>query len=722
MTIRPNTKIIAWVVAITNASTGICQDQSLPGWRHFYSVDRPTSIADAGTKIWVSSKDGVVEYDKTTGRTRNFRHWNTGWPLDEVEQVCTAGGRVYALVDEGIFQYDQQEWTAFDWASTESFNVAPNGDLWVVGTPGLRRWNGSNWTTFDNNDIGISSPATHIRDLDFDAQGNLWIAAFEGLLKFDGVEWDLWEDTTSLMFSGALKYVAVGSSGVWVCNDYGLQWFDGVTFSDPYTCGNSPVPTMFATDMDVSPDGTLWISFESGWNGACITQPGGVVSLKDGIFTRYEPPQIPTDDTKFLSVLADNEGIVWAASQYGDLCRFDGLTWSRHRLGTVPSSTSLGRSMCRDDQGSVFAVVENANAIWSVWKLSSDTAWTELYADDRPITDIAATGNGHILLRQRDRILELIDGVPGTFCTIDVPDSCSLLLEEIELDHTGTNVWYDALGYDWCYSEGVVRSDGSATTMWSHQNSALPLGSIYDISLDSTDHVWAATSLGLASFDGNDWVLTGPFTQFGNMQVFGVTAIAPSDVWAKTPNGYWHFDGSTWAFTYPAAEGVQPVLVDPYPQSRSWLRSNWTLYEISPTDTTQLTGPISLLSHSQSQTIVQAVVDGHGDLWLETWQGFYFYGTDHLPEEPVEINVPDATAFPNPSTGAISFTLEIPLGASGEVLLFDGAGRRVFEVLNISGTGERVRIDADITALAAGVYLVVLRSDEARLFARIVKY
>ncbi|HMB68528.1 MAG TPA: C25 family cysteine peptidase, partial [bacterium] len=83
----------------------------------------------------------------------------------------------------------------------------------------------------------------------------------------------------------------------------------------------------------------------------------------------------------------------------------------------------------------------------------------------------------------------------------------------------------------------------------------LPSDVVYDVLADPAGSVWAATSSGLAVWDGVAWTTHGVADGLPGADVLCVLPLGPADVWAGTTVGLAHWDGSTWT-AYTTADGL----------------------------------------------------------------------------------------------------------------------------------------------------------------------
>ncbi|MCK4593807.1 T9SS type A sorting domain-containing protein, partial [bacterium] len=79
-----------------------------------------------------------------------------------------------------------------------------------------------------------------------------------------------------------------------------------------------------------------------------------------------------------------------------------------------------------------------------------------------------------------------------------------------------------------------------------------------------------------------------------------------------------------------------------------------------------------------------------------------------------------SSAYPNPSTGVVSFDVTLPETGAVELTIYDLAGRRVATAASGELTGGRHTITWDAADSPAGVYIARLRADGEVLTTRLV--
>ncbi|MFT4663995.1 MAG: hypothetical protein ACI8YQ_002162 [Polaribacter sp.] len=122
-----------------------------------------------------------------------------------IKSIATApNGDLWLARDGVIFRCDSnEEWTFYqeDATSISNENIAPtidfeeDGSVWVAADAyGILRFDGSNWAHFGE-DQGTPDCAA----LTISPNGDIWAGIYGDLKKFNGIDWDSWDEDNSGM-------------------------------------------------------------------------------------------------------------------------------------------------------------------------------------------------------------------------------------------------------------------------------------------------------------------------------------------------------------------------------------------------------------------------------------------------------------------------------------------------------------------------------------------
>lgn len=439
--------------------------------------------------------------------------------------------------------------------------IDADNDPWIGGyVPAFEEGGIAKFVQGENRWINVSNvdyPAighpddtgtTRVRDITPDAQGNLWMGTGRGVLKFNP---------------------SVGPASL-----------------TRYGADNSPWPGGWVTNVEIAPDGTVWVSgYATSWGG------GGLM--------RFNPATsawtfLGTSRPEYLAIQPKPGGgyYVWAANPpgyTGATQRYDSTTqtWT-----TFPATSGNPRNLpgnkCVDSDGN----------LW-IYRVLSDNFNVALDCQ-RP---------------------------DGTW--VGVPSPPGGMADVLRV--TGP---LRALAV----SGGQVRRfDGAA---WSALGDWGNVNWTYDLASDSQGAVWACGVGGAAKRDPEtgQWqryrvTNTSQFDSFNNDLTVNQ---ATGDVWACAnagtgAGGMVHFDGARWIGYNQLTYG--PGFSWPFPTDNSqaiYQRPSTGAVVVNPTfnGTSQLAGTIWTSLPGGSGDVVQYVEDSTGRLWqlgeyfnLSYWTG-----------------------------------------------------------------------------------------------------
>jgi ligand-binding sensor domain-containing protein len=251
----------------TNWTTYTTADGLAGDWITAIAVDKDGNMWFGTAGCSVCSSNGVSRFDGT--------HWTTYTTADGLadnyvvsiasdpngnlwfgsREICPKLGCVGS---HGVSKFDGINWTTYTTAdgladnSVTTIASDAHGNLWF-GTPGkgVSKFDGASWTTYTTAD-GLSSD--EVNAIASDAGGNLWFGTNEGVSKFDGVNW-----TTYNTANGGMGRVTAITSdlvgNIWA-GGYGVNKFDGTSWATYTTINGLADNRILALESD--PAGNLW--------------------------------------------------------------------------------------------------------------------------------------------------------------------------------------------------------------------------------------------------------------------------------------------------------------------------------------------------------------------------------------------------------------------------------------------------------------------------------
>jgi len=287
----------------------------------------------------------------------------------------------------------------------------------------------------------------YIECITVDINDNIWFGSANGVQMYDGVNWIIYDQASYPgMISNNIKCITAMSNGdIWIGTDFGAnQLVSGVSGSMwlPYTNSNGLAGNQIKS-IDEDPNGGVWIGTNEG------------VSYFDGnTWISYSSPDLPSDDIS--GVAFDSNGDKWFATFLGGVTHFDGLNFTTYNTsdGLLSIFTT---DIVIDNQDNKWigttkgmSVLDNSNTFF--------TNHTRMYYPPPP-----------------DTLNPVVD--------IDI-DSWGRIW-------TGIYLGYLPLG-------GLAMWDGNQWQDYDNIIDGLVGPNIKDLSIDSQNNVWVATSTGVS--------------------------------------------------------------------------------------------------------------------------------------------------------------------------------------------------------------------------------
>lgn len=261
-----------------------------------------------GNEVWVGTSGGVIRYDLNTSDYKLYDVKNGSLISNGVFHVSKLRGKVIVGTYGGgmsIYTPETDKWKNYNipdgMADQFVYDIAEdkNGDYWIATWSGVNRVAGGNlddpkaWETFTVESTKGGLPNDWVYGVEIGKNGDVWFATEGGLANYKNGKWVNWKHEDGL---GA---------------DYDLVK-DDISFT------NDPA--------------------KASKHHAQQKEEQGLSNVKVG----YNPNYI-------ISMVVDEQGIVWCGTWGGGLSRFDGKTWKTYTVKDgLPGNHVF---MLRKDQG-----------------------------------------------------------------------------------------------------------------------------------------------------------------------------------------------------------------------------------------------------------------------------------------------------------------------------------------------------------------------------------
>ena len=215
----------------------------------------------------------------------------------------------------GLSKFDGTDFTTFTTAdglpsdTVYSLLLDSNDNLWAGTAQGLAKYNGTNWTTINDDLVG-----KFVWSILEDNDNNIWISSYNSqstvLSIFDGNTWSTLNESR-----GTYDILQSSDGSIWTCDNDGVHKYDGtnwITYNESNGLSSNLVFDMFfdnennlwvgnATDTGLDKfDGTNWTTY----------------TVADGLV-----------DNNVRAFFQHPNGDIWFGTNAG-ISVFDGTTWT----------------------------------------------------------------------------------------------------------------------------------------------------------------------------------------------------------------------------------------------------------------------------------------------------------------------------------------------------------------------------------------------------------
>ncbi|MEZ4368870.1 MAG: hypothetical protein R2939_21715 [Kofleriaceae bacterium] len=458
----------------------------------------------------------------------------------------------------------------------------PDGDLWITADDDVRRYDGLDWTAYDDVGAGAS-----LRAITVTADGEVVAAGAAGTVAvFDGVAWSRapavpGAATLSSVWAATSDEIYVGSSA----GAGGLWYFDGVSWASVTGAGATRALAGVSASEVFAVAGNGRVYRLAGTTTPALVDAGGgnrpsgarslVAFAGDALWVIGDDGLWSWDGAAWTSHHADTGvGLVGTSpralltrSQSGGLGRWDGRIWIDVDLPTGLVDPEVGVA----GGGAYVAagpLLYRATRAWGTARPLATTRGLRIWASDDAVWLSGAPAGPGVSVATRNGV-----AVPGidSFTSIwELPDrtlvgtGTDLTIRPVvgvTTTYAGigrTAIWSAAPGATFVATGAATSpgafANGSGVALTGVDDSAGPWASTWASS--ATDVWFAGDSAAhgqLAHWDGAAWT---DFTLDGDATGVQVWGSASDDVFALDSDGViYRFDGAAWDVSRSASPG-----------------------------------------------------------------------------------------------------------------------------------------------------------------------
>lgn len=223
--------------------------------------------------------------------------------------------------------------------SIRVLSVAATSDVTWIGTDGgLIRLDAFRKMLYTPSNSPLTGLA--VTALAVDANGTVWIAnGADGTWTYDGSQWTRMTTDSGLPGNRIVDF-DTGPSGLWMAATNAIACYQAgqLSLRPPPHSGWLTFPFTAVTE---SLDGTIWIG----------TRGGGIIQIKDSVWTRFNVQNSPLQSNIVYEVDADPQGGVWIGE--GGLTHYTDGGWETFNI----TNSNL-------PQNDVVAIAATSNDVW----------------------------------------------------------------------------------------------------------------------------------------------------------------------------------------------------------------------------------------------------------------------------------------------------------------------------------------------------------------------
>lgn len=336
-----------------------------------------------------------------------FDQTNSGIPFDTVKflEIDNQGNIWYGTNDPNstaghIGFYNGTNWTDYLSGTNWVYDITLDKDglIWTsTANKDLKSWDGSNWTTYHNEDLGWYSDPIFI-----DHNGIKWLnptaIVSPSLLSFNDTNWTKFTTANSgLPSTNIYCMTGDGQNLIIGTGNSGLVYFDGIDWT-VYNTANSGLTSNTIYKIEFDDDDTLWIA----------TKNGDIITFKDSVWNVHHSEVIDSLDAIILDMDFDSKGNLWVVIS-NRIFKYDMQTWEEYNNtnSLLPEHSYYELEIDSNDKvwiGTEFGIFTYDRAILNkLPNITSHPANQTVTAGDKVTMEVVATGEDlHYQWRRND--------------------------------------------------------------------------------------------------------------------------------------------------------------------------------------------------------------------------------------------------------------------------------------------------------------------------------
>jgi len=681
------------------------------GWENYVNPDLITDYVETNNELWFSSKNGVIELDKSTLQITEHNRSNSNILSNSVEGIAVDGnGSIWiGTYEQAIGKFDGTSWQAIPYPAnlfntpnaieTYCIEVDNQDVVWVGTSEGLVRYDGTNWQLYDTQS-GLQS-LHDVWAMEVDNQGNLFIASFS-VYKYDGNSFQEITDPNIFPLYGEASLKKQSNGDLWLAGFSGLLGkYDGTSWIK-YDANNGDIPQKQILDLNENANGEMCVTFYD----------EGRFVFQNGVWNQSIDVANSNIDSTYLSTyFYDNQGNEWIGSKDKLLKNSQNPTLLNLKSHTVNDNRFI-RDISVDANGKIYVVNRAEIATFDGSNWSNFTLPVELQNSNFPIINrVLFTTNGSVFINSTMGI-HYWNGTNWTFFTEQNSALPTDNMNEWRFDENTQTLWIGTY-------LGLVKFDGTNFTTYDPSNTPLTDDYIWAFNFDINGLLYVAVNHeDIFTFDGMTWqsfVTTAPPT---NVSFTEIHFDKDNTLWlGSRGDGIFKLENTIWQTINMSnsnlpEDKIYQILSNA--NGKLFIATDGGLATIDNGIVEAFTIQNSGIGHNK---VLNMTFDYSDNLWLGTSHGVSVLALNATNTKPIIIQNNSLKVFPNPIRTSATVTFDLNHATNNirvKITSLDGKTIQEQLIEGKKGYGTQ-QLEINRNQITNGLYYLLIQTDTEQL-------
>lgn len=710
------------ILVIFFLSSQFCFSQN-PEW-NIYN-ERDNRIIDNGTSVdafykdqdylWLGSLFYLAKFDNSFKDAFIFNKHNSEINAVSFKKAIIKDryGNIWFGTDNGLVRYDGNEWTLYNNVNSElpSNNILSlaediDGTLWIGMDNGrITKYNNGNWVNYDLSQLGIAY--NDVNSIAIDNFGNKWVGTGimyysmgttnyigDHLLKFNDTTWTKYIHNMTNYSNGYIRFIKIDTLGnIWVSSCRSVAKFINGIWTDINITNYFQVGDPSLVPIEIDKNNDLWIGV-----------PSKLIKLHD-----IDSLEILLQGINIKTIFIDSDDSKWLSTSSG-LAKYKDSTLDFYQ---ILNGMNGAKKIKLDNNGSAWLwdrTKDLTKLNRNVWRrfnpTNSGLPNSLINSVNFDLNDEMWIAAGRYLIKyENDEFLTILD----------------IGINSWGGDHDINSIAIDQNNIKWlATTKGLGKLTESSFVFIDSSNSNIPFDILEHIALDVSGNIWVASlGRGVAKFDGINWTLFNSSNSgLLSDEIISLSADRSGKVFIGTLYGLSEYDGVNWnSYTSIIAKSIA---VDSF--NVKWIASDdrglykfdgisWTVIDTSNSEI-----PSNFLKHicidkNNNKWMYCTNSDGNfGAIAVFNENGISSSVENPFLELPSEIEL--YQNYPNPFNSRTIIKYVIPKSGLTTLKIYDVLGNEIAVLLDEYknwGTYEAV---FNASYLPSGVYFYRIQAGD----------